>query len=278
MEQILHYIRLMRPLNSFIGALGILLGGHLTGNLQAESTLWYAVLTAAVMTGGANAINDYYDYEIDKINKPHRPLSSGAIPRNNARWFAYGLFAAGLLASVLLGPLLLLIAAGSAFVLEGYSRWWKRQPIIGNVVVSIMIAVAFLYGAAAFGNIRAALPPAYMGLLYTWGREIIKDLEDKEADAAAQARTLPILLGESRTKIFTTLLFLLLIFGVFIPYVLNIYNMVYLLLVLVGVNPPILYIIIRLWNAGTAAEYRHLSQVLKADMFVGLLAVFAGSF
>ncbi|HKJ69690.1 MAG TPA: geranylgeranylglycerol-phosphate geranylgeranyltransferase [bacterium] len=278
MKQILQYIRLMRPLNSFIGALGILLGGHLTGNLQVEGALWFAVLTAVAMTGGANAINDYYDYEIDKINKPHRPLFSGVIHRENARWFAYALFTVGLLASILIGPILFLIAAGSVFLLEGYSRWWKRQPVIGNFVVSIMIAVAFLYGAAAFGKIWAALPPAYMGLLYTWGRELIKDLEDLEADAAEQANTLPILLGEHPTKILATVLFLLLILGVIIPYVLEIYNVVYLILVLVGVNLPILYIIIRLWNAESASEYRHLSHVLKADMFVGLLAVFAGSF
>lgn len=271
------YLRLMRPLNSFIGALGILLGAHLTGSLDLTPTLGFAVLTAVVMTGGANAINDFYDFEIDKINKPNRPLPSGAIPRIRGRYFAYVLFGIGLVASALIGTWLFFIAGISALLLEGYSRWWKRSPVVGNVVVSLMIAIAFFYGALAFGNGWAALPPAFMGFLYTWGREIIKDLEDAEGDASQQARTFPILFGEIKAKLLTTVLFLLLLFGVLIPYVLSVYNSVYFIMVLVGVDLPIIYVLIRLWGAETSKSYRHLSQVLKADMLVGLLAVFMGS-
>jgi len=272
------YLRLMRPLNSFIGALGILLGAHLTGNLSCNLALGLAILTAIAMTGGANAVNDFYDYEIDKINKPHRPVASGLIPREHSRYFAYGLFGIGLGASAVIGPWPLAIAGISVLFLEGYSRWWKGIPVIGNVVVSLMIAVAFFYGAVVFGNGWAALPPACMGFLYTWGREIIKDLEDTEGDAAQAARTFPLLFGDTKAKLLTTVLFLLLLFGVLIPYVLNVYNVVYFVMVLVGVDLPILYVLVRLWRADTLGNYRHLSHVLKADMFIGLIAVFIGSF
>jgi len=117
-----------------------------------------------------------------------------------------------------------------------------------------------------------------MGFLYTWGREIIKDLEDAEGDASQEARTFPILFGELKAKIFITVLFLLLLFGVLIPYVLSVYNVVYFIMVLAGVDLPIVYVLVRLWGAETPRDYRHLSHVLKADMLVGLLAVFTGSF
>lgn len=278
MKRIGAYFRLTRPLNMVIGAIGIVLGGHLTGNLHVGSSLWLAIVTAMSMTGGANAINDYYDYDIDRINKPHRPLPAGLIPRNHARLFAYVLFGVGIITSAIIGFDLLLIAAVSVLLLIGYSRWWKRQPIVGNIVVSLMIAVAFLYGAAAFGNAWAALPPAYMGFLFTWGREIIKDLEDMQADTEGSAYTLPVRFGEISAKILTTVLFIFLVIGLFIPYVINIYNLVYFIVVLVGVSFPIFYIIIRLWQAKSPAEFRFLSQMLKADMLVGLFAVFVGTF
>ncbi len=141
-----------------------------------------------------------------------------------------------------------------------------------------MIAVAFLYGATAFGNAWAAVPPAYMGFLFTWGREIIKDLEDMEADSAEKAYTLPVRFGEFSAKMLTTVLFTFLVIGLFIPYAINIYNVIYFVLVLVGVSFPIFYIIIRLWQAKSSPEFRRLSQLLKADMLVGLFAVFAGTF
>ncbi|MCF7804307.1 MAG: geranylgeranylglycerol-phosphate geranylgeranyltransferase [Candidatus Marinimicrobia bacterium] len=278
MNRIIAYIKLTRPLNVVIGILGVLLGAYLTGDLRIAAALWCAVITVITFTGAANAINDYYDYEIDKINRPERPLPAGLIPRSHARIFAYAMFTIGVVSSALISSLAFAIAVGSAGFLVGYSRWWKRQPIFGNVVVGLMIGVAFVYGAAAFGDPWAAWPPAFMGFLYTWGREIIKDLEDAEGDASLDAKTLPLLVGESRAKFFSSGLFLLLIFGVLAPYLMNIYNTLYLIMVVVGVDVPILYITVQLWRSQSSADYRRLSQILKADMFVGLLAVFVGTF
>lgn len=277
MQKLLAYIKIMRPLNVVIGVIGVLLGADLTGHLAVNNIFWLTILTVVTFTGAANAINDYYDYEIDRINRPGRPIPSGKISRNGARIFAYVLFITGLIASAIIRFQPFLLAAISVILLVGYSRWWKRQPIIGNVVVSIMIAVAFFYGASAFGHLWAAWPPAFIGFVYTWGREMIKDLEDVEGDAVKQAKTLPLLAGEIPAKLIASLLFLILIFGVLVPYFLNIYNVYYLLTVVVGVNVPIVYITTQLWRSKTAKEYRRLSQILKVDMFVGLLAVFVGT-
>jgi len=277
MQKLLAYIKIMRPLNVVIGIIGMLLGAHLTGYLAVNQIFWLTIVTVVTFTGAANSINDYYDYEIDKINRPERPIPSGKISRIGARNFAYVLFLIGLVASARIAVQPFLLAAISLILLIGYSRWWKRQPIIGNLVVSVIIAVAFFYGASAFGNLWAAWPPAFVGFVYTWGREMIKDLEDIDGDAVGQAKTLPLLAGEFPTKLIATLLFLILIFGVLVPYFLNIYNVYYLLTVVVGVNVPIVYITIQLWRSKTAKEYRRLSQILKADMFIGLLAVFVGT-
>ncbi len=277
MSQFTAYIKIMRPLNVVIGIIGVLLGAYLTGNLAVDTIFWYTIITVVSFTGAANAINDYYDYEIDKINRPERPIPSGTISRNSARIFSYILFLTGLISSALIRFEPFLLAVFSVILLIGYSRWWKRQPIIGNFVVSVMIAVAFFYGASAFGNLWAASPPAFIGFVYTWGREIIKDLEDVEGDAIQHAKTLPLTGGEFPAKMVATFLFLILIFGVLVPYLVDIYNVYYLLTVVVGVDVPIIYITTQLWRSHTAKEYRQLSQILKADMFVGLLAVFVGT-
>jgi len=268
----------MRPLNVFIGCIGVLLGAWLTGFFTWNYALLAALVTVVTFTGGANAINDYFDYPIDRINRPERPIPSGLIPVQAARIFAYILFAIGAGAAATISLWTFLVAAASEILIISYSKYWKRQPVVGNFVVSLMIGVAFVFGALAFGHPWAALPPAFMGFVYTWGREIIKDLEDVEGDAAVNAKTLPLVAGVAWSKFVTTFLFGVLIIGVLIPYLVHIYNIYFFIMVMVGVDIPILYITIQLWKSRSAPEYHKLSTLLKADMFIGLLAVFIGTF
>ena len=194
--------RLVRPLNVVMFFAGVALGGLLAAGTDAFSgaegrALAFAMLSAALIGAGANAINDVFDLAIDRVNRPSRPLPSGELTVGAAR----SVWAAGSALGLGLGALVswahLAIAAGSVALLYGYSARLKRLPLAGNVAVALVLGLAILYGGLAVGPATGAL---WLGAAFAFGstlaREIAKDLEDVAGDAADGARTLPIVLGE----------------------------------------------------------------------------------
>ena len=79
MKTITGYIQLTRPVNLLIALLSIFIGGFVTGTIHPLLKLLLASFSGMLVAAGANSINDYYDLEIDRINKPKRPLPSGLI-------------------------------------------------------------------------------------------------------------------------------------------------------------------------------------------------------
>ena len=84
MKYLLGYIMIIRPLNVFLGGLTILISSLI---IKYEGPAISVILPGFVVmffTIGANTLNDYFDYEIDKINRPDRAISSGLVLRNHA--------------------------------------------------------------------------------------------------------------------------------------------------------------------------------------------------
>ena len=79
MQRIKGYIALTRPPNLIIAFLSIFIGGFVTGSIQPLVKLLLACFSGMLVMAGANSINDYFDLEIDRINKPKRPLPSGLV-------------------------------------------------------------------------------------------------------------------------------------------------------------------------------------------------------
>ena len=84
----------------------------------------------------------------------------------------------------------------AAVLLFVYSRFWKRALLVGNLVVAALIAAVLLYGGWAVGAPEAAGVGAFFAFLTTLAREIVKDVEDVPGDAAADARTLAVVIDE----------------------------------------------------------------------------------
>ena len=110
------YIKLARPLNVLIGGVSIFVGALLTGILEPLQTLLYAIASGMFITGAANAINDYYDYDIDRVNRPERPIPSGEVTRSGALIYAVILYAAGISLSIPLGRAGILIALTASYL------------------------------------------------------------------------------------------------------------------------------------------------------------------
>lgn len=200
----LDLLRLTRPLNVVLFLAATMLGGVLVGGAaafqgDALGRLLLAMLSATFVGAGSMVVNDLYDVEIDRINRPNRPLASGRVSRRTA-WAFYtvlSLMGAGL--GVLVSPLHGLIATLSVVFLWGYSVGLKGTILLGNLAVGATIALGVLFGGLAVGS---ATGPLWSGVLLggaiVFVREIAKDVEDLGGDLAGGARTLPVVWGERR--------------------------------------------------------------------------------
>lgn len=113
-------------------------------------TLLMAVVI--LVTAAGNVINDYFDAEIDAVNRPKRPIPSGAIGKKPALVYAGILFFLGLLVSWFTTPLCFGIALFNALLLVAYAYRLKSTPFFGNVAVSYLAASIFLFGGAFPGG------------------------------------------------------------------------------------------------------------------------------
>ena len=193
-------IRIIRPANATIsGATAILAYFIATGTLIPEVLLLAAA--ALLLTAAGNTINDACDAAIDAINRPDRPIPSGELSVKTAYLYAALLFIVGLSAAFFTNPLCLAIAIINSILLILYARILKGTILFGNITVAYLSGSIFLFGGALAGvdGLVITVPLAGITLFGTLAREILKDAEDVDGDAAGGATTLPMAIGISRS-------------------------------------------------------------------------------
>lgn len=270
------YIQLSRPGNVGIAMLSILIAVSLGGKYYPLSNIILAVISTGLITVGANVINDYFDIETDKINKPNRPLAAGIVTPDHARIFFYTVYGIAFILAFLMTLPLLLIAVSVGILLYLYSYRLKRTVIWGNLAVSMSSAMAFIYGGLAVNAVRAVYFPALFAFFFHFGREIIKDMEDVEGDRQTGANTMAVVYGYQISYRVTGLVFTGLLILTLIPYFLKIYNEIYLWIIVIGIYPILGYIIVYLKRGADKKRLGIFSMILKIDMLVGLLAIYLG--
>jgi geranylgeranylglycerol-phosphate geranylgeranyltransferase len=271
------YIQLTRPVNLLIAFLSIFVGGFVTGTIQPLSRLLLAALSGSLIAAGANAINDVFDLAIDKINKPQRPLPMGRVRVASARGFACFLFIIGCGLAVMIHPLCLGISLITSLWLYLYSWRLKGTILWGNFSVAFISGLAFVYGGLAVGRWKQALVVGIFAFFFHFAREMIKDMEDMEGDLENNAITFPVRYGIRPAQIVTSILIFILIGLTWIPYQLGIFNRIYLVVVLLGVDLELIGVVVLLWADPRPENWRRLSVLMKADMLMGLVAVYLGS-
>lgn len=271
------YITLIRPVNFIITTLSIFVACLLAGGTHEQILFMvFASLGGACIGSGGMVINDILDIEIDRINKPERPLPSGAVAKYDALMFYGGLTGFGLIMTAYTTRPAFIIAFIAVPMIVMYSKIFKGTPLLGNMLVGALTGLAFIFGGAAVGNMRQAVIPALFAFLLNVGREVIKDMEDVEGDAKNGAATLPVVYGIRNAAIIATIFLLFVIASTIIPYVNGMYSVKYFILVNAGVNLVLVYVIYSLWNDRSVKNYNLLSKILKWDMLVGLAAIYLG--
>lgn len=224
-------VELTRPVNAIAaGALAFL--GAFVGGIGGHVTVVAAAIGATVLAAGAgNAINDYFDRDIDRINAPERPIPRGAVAPRTALAFSLLLFAAAVVLALALPTLALAIATVNLLALVAYTTFFKGLPGVGNAVVAYLVGSAFLFGGAVVGNVEATVVLFVLAAVSTLTREIIKDVEDLRGDREEGLRTLPIAVGSKQALTIGAVLLLAAVLASPLPYLQGTFGLAYLIVV-----------------------------------------------
>jgi geranylgeranylglycerol-phosphate geranylgeranyltransferase len=181
-------------------------------------------LLAMALNAGSNAFNQIFDLEVDRINRPTRPLPSGRLTLPRAALFAAAGYATALVLALLINrQCLAIVAAGAAFTMI-YSmppirtkRYWPLANLTIAVPRGVLLVAA---GWSTAADVRR-LEPWFVSLVFggfLLGAASTKDFADVEGDRAGGCRTLPVAYGARKAAAviapFLVLPFVLLPIGV----------------------------------------------------------------
>lgn len=279
---------------------------HIFAPTLGKREFFLLVLSTILIAASGYIINDIEDREIDALNKPEKQIIGKLITVEMGYQLYASVVALGLLISIYLAWFIrdfgqLLLYPLAVVMLWAYSKWWKKQAFIGNLVVSIFcafVAGIVLYAErgsfalfwkeywfklhnAGFstyteGGAKAVQVFAdymWFGFFSTLFREIVKDLEDVEGDAAQGCHTLPIVAGVKVAKIAAFLAAFLFLYKTFLflkfQYLTNNFMGIYAFII--GIIIPILYACFLLFKANEKKDYSFLSKLAKFIMLSGLI-------
>src|SRR5688572_4739275 len=210
------YSDLARPFTLVAPALGFF-SGAVTAIGAAPQEPWsWAVMQpglvgavmAAVFNAGSNALNQIYDLEIDRVNKPKRPLTSGRLTIRQAWWFTAAAYALTLLLAWLVAPggrhecfWIVAIAVVATIVYSVPPLRTKQRGMWANVTIAIPRGVLLKVAGWSAVKTVVGVEPWFIGGifgLFLLGASTTKDFADMEGDARGGCRTLPIFYGVRR--------------------------------------------------------------------------------
>lgn len=271
------FIKIMRPVNAAITFFTVVVAAVICiDGPYIAPKIFFAALSAALTAAAGNVINDIFDIEIDRINRPDRPLPSGDLKISQALGFYAALVLFSIFMSSLINLAALVIEVATTILLFLYSILLKKKPLTGNLLVSFLTGLAFIYGGVAVGNWSYALIPAIFAFLINLLRELVKDMEDVEGDSAKGAVTFPGKYGFIAAKKIIAITSFILILATLYPFIFRIYRIEYFVVVMAVVNPVIVYFLKSLFADDSRANLNKLSFILKLNMVFGLIAIYLG--
>ncbi len=277
MKKFLAYINILRPFNFLLAFLSIYAAIIISNeNMLGNAVTFYGSLAGAIVGGAGMVINDLFDYKIDLINKPNRPIPSGLISKKAALFYYIFLNLAAILLALQTNSIAFLIVIFSIFVTFIYSYKLKSTVLLGNFVVSFMMGLAFIYGGVIGGNLEPMLFPFVMATLMNFAREILKGVEDLEGDRANNIVTLPIAYGIDKSIILANVILAITIITTVIPYIFQVYNIYYLIVIMLGFNTFLLFVIFSSLKKKTRENLHFLNSLMKYIRLIGLIAIYIG--
>ncbi|MGN6531765.1 MAG: geranylgeranylglycerol-phosphate geranylgeranyltransferase [Ginsengibacter sp.] len=263
-------------------------------SIKLSESLFYLLVLASVCIAGAGyIINDYFDVNIDQVNKSSKVIIGKYINRRTAILLHALLSFAGLVLSVYIGykiqniliPFFNFLAI---VILWFYSSTFKKKILIGNILISVL--TAWVIFVLTLSEYRFRISPhdivwqrllkisfLYAGFAFIISliREVIKDMEDMEGDMKYGCKTMPIVWGLPVSKVFTAV-WIVVLAGALVAiqiYVIQFGWWLSALYSLIMIILPLIWVLRKLYRAATTVQFHQLSSVVKLIMLAGILSM-----
>lgn len=273
---------LIRPVNCVMIGFAVIVGAFVS-KPSSEPWLQLALgfFTGFFTCAYSMSVNDIYDLEVDRVNRPDRPIPSGRISVSHASKVSLAMLAAGLACAFLsFIPLAVVIALAYAFLSWLYNARAKRTGLPGNLIVASSLAIPFIYGGAVSGGsiggsllLMMALTAFFSGV----GREVVKSMADVEGDAKREVNSIARTRGLGFASRIGALFFLLAVLTSWVPLITGLANQVYTYGVII---PDVIFAYLSVTivlHYDSKSAYR-VKRVALAGMTVGLLVFIGGAF
>ena len=296
-KSVTDWATLFRLGNNLTGVIGVFLGsiialGDVPQGTLAQITILHASSVLFFMCSW-NALNDIYDFEIDFVNRPDRPLPSGRISLNNAK-IATGITMISSILSIAL--CYWLISESSPSEGLNVSEWYpsliiwitalillinyefpfglrlKDKGLPGNISISISVGLVVVFGASAVFEpfSEKAWSLFFVGIFYNTSREIIKDVQDMEGDEGRN--TLAMRIGPENARIVAWVVSILALASVLLPFAVGVFPPLHVVLVI-----PAIMTLMMVKGRIIIGEDAAASSLLKRSMLLCLAALLASS-
>ncbi len=266
---------LMRLGNSLAIGFASIVGYTVSGG----SDWWTALLlflSSSLIGAAGNVVNDIMDLEIDRINKPWRPLPSGRMSVRSA-WILYAILnIVGLSTALALGIPNGVVAATAILLLFLYSWRLKKVLLVGNNVVASLSGIVLVYGGLPAPNPMNSLVPAIFAYLLILGREFLKSLEDVEGDKKFGVATLATAFGPRVAYVASIIVIAILIALSPLPFIFMGYRLPYILLAVLGTDLSLAVALVIARRMDSRSAWRA-TRLMKISFVCGLLAFLLGA-
>lgn len=260
-------------------------------------TFYFLMIASVLIAAAGYIINDYFDLNIDQVNKPGKVVVNNIISRRWVIFWHMCLSLLGIYCTIYALAFhqfwhLVLANMFSVIFLWVYSTSLKKQLLIGNVLISLLTAwvIGILYfskypineinhmAETSMQNVRFfRLSILYAGFAFVISliREVVKDMEDIDGDRKYGCRTMPIIWGINASKVFVSVWLVVLITTLLIVqlYVIQLGwwgSIAYCLLLIIM---PLVYVFKKLFSAKSSDDFHHLSTIIKIVMFTGIVSM-----
>jgi len=268
----LSYLEVLRIPNALMSVLAVIVSAILM-NFYNPLQILFVILVVFLISGGGMVINDYFDYEADKVNRPKRALSSGKISRKSALTYSLILFLIGNILAFFLNVQILIFTLFNTLLLILYSWKIKKIILLGNFVVSWLSASIFLFVNLFSMPIIATIFILFMmAFSSTIGREIVKTIEDVEGDKKIKAMTLPIITGKNFAAWIASFFIIFAVLFSPMPYLFHLLNINYLYLITVA-DIIFIYSCFAIFILPKNSQ-----KMMKIAMFIALIAFLIGKY
>lgn len=259
-----------------------------------STDLFLLLMLASICIAAAGyIINDYFDVNIDQINKSEKVILGSLIKRRYAIVAHAILSLTGLLLSFYIGQRLMnyflpFFNFLAIIFLILYSTTLKKKLLVGNIIISLLTAWVIMVLAISEYRFSALEQPLFWNRLFQLSliyagfafiisliREVIKDMEDIKGDQKFQCTTMPIVWGIPVSKMFvavwlTVLTAFVFVFSIYLLFVKEIFLGIYGILL---VALPCIWILKKLYHSQTTKDFHHLSMLVKLLMLMGILSM-----